>query len=158
VVPEEDSYYEVGYCCLPEGNGTGVFQRIAGYHGEITINPAGGAILRLTVVADLQKELPVVRSDIMIEYGPVEIAGKAYTCPVRNISITRSRIVTHNAFHGPVKTFVPYRTMLEDVSFTNYHFFRAESRVLPGFTPSPEENSPGPASAHRPAAMPPASQ
>jgi len=160
-VPKEDSHYQVAYCCLPEGDGTGVFHRVTGYHGEIAINPVNGAILRLTVMADLQPKLPaaragvmietmqaepnptlpIIRADIMVEYGPMEIGGKTYTCPVRSVSIMRDRTVTHihkdNSYGDFIRTFGPYMTELEDVSFQDYHVFRSESRVLPGFNPLP---------------------
>ena len=36
---------------------------------------------------------PDIRLAVMIEYGPVEIAGKSYICPVRSLSISRGRSV-----------------------------------------------------------------
>jgi hypothetical protein len=178
-VPKEDSQYEVTYCCLPYGDGTGIYRHMTGYHGEIVINPVSGAILRLTVVADLQPKLPaaragividtmqaepnptlpIIRADIMVEYGPVEIGGKTYTCPLRSVSIMRHRTVTHvhkdNPFGDFTRTHGPYMTELEDVSFQDYHVLRSESRVLPGFNPAPDERTPGPAVANPPAATSP---
>ena len=89
VVPESKSHYVVGYknpLLWYEG---GIAQRLTGYHGELAIDPATGAVLRQTVQADLTAGLPIVRSDTLVEYGPVVIAGKSYICPVRNISIER---------------------------------------------------------------------
>jgi hypothetical protein len=83
----------VGGCCLPDGDGTSAFEQNAGYHGEIAIDPLSGAILRLELVADLKSSTPLVRSDIMIEYGPAEIGGKTYICPVRSVSISRGKSV-----------------------------------------------------------------
>ena len=88
-IPAERSRYQVGACCLPDGDGNISFEQTVGYHGEIAIDPASGAILRLELVADLKSTTPLVRSDITVEYGPVEIGGKTYICPVRSVSISR---------------------------------------------------------------------
>jgi hypothetical protein len=69
----------------------------------------------------------------MIEYGPVEIGGERYICPVRSVSISKGRsVVVLTAWDERFKTFGPYLTMLNDVSFREYHVFRVESHVLPG--------------------------
>ena len=88
-VPKENqkSAYAAAGCCLPDGDGTGGFEKRTSYHGEISIDPASGAILRLTIEADLYGFVPLDRSDIMVEYSPVEIGGKNYICPVRSVSI-----------------------------------------------------------------------
>jgi VWFA-related protein len=140
VVPLEKSHYQVEYCCRLDGDGTGNFQKVTGYHGEIAINPASGTVLRLVLEADLKQFVPVDRSETMVEYGPVEIGGKTYICPVRSVSISRDRtVVPSTEWNESFKTFGPYMTMLNDVVFKGYHIFRAESRVLPGFEPSPDQ-------------------
>jgi hypothetical protein len=136
VIPAEKSHYEVVNCCLPDGDGTSAFQKHAGYHGEITIDPASGAILRLALEADLKSAVAMVRSDIMVEYGPVEIGPNTYTCPVRSVSISRGRTLrVMRGWDESFRTFGPFVTTLNDVAFGEYHMFRAESRVLPGFNP-----------------------
>lgn len=133
----EKSRYRVGGCCLPDGDGTNPFEKTVGYHGEIAIDPLSGAILRLELVADLKSTTPLVRSDILIEYGPVEIGGKTYICPVRSISISRGRSVTVlTEWDESFRTYGPYTTMLNDVAFERYHMFRAKSRMLTGFNPT----------------------
>ncbi|HEY2545308.1 MAG TPA: VWA domain-containing protein [Candidatus Acidoferrum sp.] len=131
--PAQESHYLVDGCCLPDGDGTNAFQEVAGYHGEIAIDPASGAILRLELVADLESTTPLVRSDIMLEYGPVEIGGKTYICPVRSVSISRARSVTLlTEWDESFRTFGSYATMLNDVTFDDYHLFRVSSRILSG--------------------------
>jgi hypothetical protein len=66
---------------------------LAGHHGEITIDPATGAILRLYIEADLEPNLPMTRASTLVEYGTVDIGGKPYICPLKSISISRSRTV-----------------------------------------------------------------
>ncbi|MGC2477928.1 MAG: VWA domain-containing protein [Candidatus Sulfotelmatobacter sp.] len=141
-IPAEKSRYQVGGCCLPGGDGTTPFEETVGYHGEIAIDPPSGAILRMELVADLKSTTPLVRSDIMIEYGPVQIGGKTYMCPVRSVSISRGRSVTTlTEWDESFRTYGPYATMLNDFAFEHYHVFRAKSHVLTSFNPSQEEQS-----------------
>ena len=102
-VPMKASSYEVKFCCVPVPvtSGRMYFSRITAYHGEIVANPEDGTILRLTLIADLEKGdlaslagdleagSPILRADILVEYGPVEIGGKLYTCPM-----TECRVLT----------------------------------------------------------------
>jgi VWFA-related protein len=135
VIPQEKSHFRVGYCCLPDGDGTTSFQTVQGYHGEITINPVTGAILWLTMEADLNAELPIVRSEVMVSYGPVDIGGKTYICPVTSIAIWRSRTVGVLAltdWGDSFRSYGPFATMLNEMDFDDYHIFRAESHVLTG--------------------------
>jgi VWFA-related protein len=141
-IPAEKSRYQVGVCCLPDGDGTDTFQTTAGYHGEIAIDPASGAILRLELVAEMKSTTPLVRSDIMIEYGSVEIGGKNYICPVRSVSISRARSVTVlTEWDESFRTYGPFATMLNDVVFEQYHMFRSKAHMLTDFNPAPEEKS-----------------
>jgi VWFA-related protein len=133
IIPQEKSHFRVGYCCLPEGDGTTSLQIVQGYHGEIAIDPETGAVLRLTIEADLDQGLPLVRSDILVDYGPVELGGKTYICPVRSLAVWRSRTVSILAltdWDERFRTYGPFSTMLNDMAFDNYHLFRAETRML----------------------------
>jgi hypothetical protein len=97
----------------------------------------------------------------MIEYGPVEVGGKSYICPVRSVSISRGRSVTvlsetlknreKIGFHESFRTYGPYATMLNDISFDAFHVFRADSHMLTGFTPAPEGESPSTVPSQTPA-------
>jgi hypothetical protein len=154
-VPEGKSQYQIQYCCLPDGDGTDIFKKLPGYHGKIMIDPVSGAILRMTVEAELQSHLPVNQSKVMVEYGPVEIGGKTYICPVRSISIMRERSVrpSQDRF-GRYRVYRPYMSLLNDVAFEDYHIFRAESRILTGYELAPEGEQENPGSTRAPAAAP----
>ena len=164
VIPMEKSSYDTAGCCLPDGDGTSAFQKRAGYHGEIAIDPTTGALLRLELIFDLRSTTPLLQSEVMIEYGPVEIGGKSYTCPVRSVSISRGRSVAVLAetlqggekieWHESFRTYGPYATMLNDITFDSFHMFRADSQMLPGFNQLPEGKSPGAVPAQIPAAPP----
>jgi VWFA-related protein len=156
VVPGEKSVYPIRGCCLPGGNGTNSFEVLSGYHGEIAIDPSSGAILHLEAEADLEGFTPVIRSGIMVAYGPVEIGGKTFICPVRSVSIMRMRSVTTlTEWDESFRTYGPYLTMLNDISYQDYHMFRGDSRMMPGFNPTPGENSSDPSPAHPPVAVAP---
>jgi hypothetical protein len=105
------------------------------YHGEVAIDPSSGTILRLAVQAEQPLSSPILQSDIMVEYGPVEIGGKTYTCPVRSVSIGIGSgfmsVYPFTPSPSPADT-----TLLNDMTFDNYHQFRSESRILTGNIPA----------------------
>jgi hypothetical protein len=76
----------------------------------------------------------------MIEYGPVEIGGTKYICPVRSISVMRNRsVINASEWDESFMTYGPYATMLNDTEFSNYHLFGSTARILPGFTAAPDD-------------------
>jgi VWFA-related protein len=136
-VPKAKSHYEVVYCCVAEQAGVRAanlfpFRKLEGYHGEIAIDPATGIIRRLTLKAELKADDPVVKADIMVEYGPVEIGGQAYTCPLRSVSSSRAESVQVDPnFHFSLANQLqPLKNQIADTTFENYHVFRSETRVL----------------------------
>jgi VWFA-related protein len=138
-VPLEASEFEVGFCCLADPDGSIVFRKKTGYHGEIAIDPASGTILRLTVIADLEARLPLLTSEIMVEYGPVMLGGKTYIGPTRSVSMSRQRTVTIlNEWGESFGVDGRFETILNDVAFGQYHIFGSESRMLPGYRPVPD--------------------
>jgi len=147
-VPLEKSHFRVNYCCVagsdPGSVETQPFDRIVGYHGDITVDPHEGSILRLTVQADLKPVDPISKADIMVDYGPVEIGGKSYICATRSVAL--SSAISHSDF----KAYSPYvaetpqgppQKLLNDVAFEDYHMFRADTRMLTG-SEAQEEGAP----------------
>jgi VWFA-related protein len=133
-VPAEQSLYSVDGCCLPSGDGSSGFAFKPGYHGEIAIDPASGAILRVQVEADLKGFVPLKQSDIMVSYGPVAIGGKIYILPARSVHIWRKRTVpVLEEWNASFNTWGPYTTMVNQFTFEDYHMFRGESRMLGRF-------------------------
>jgi VWFA-related protein len=110
------------------------------FHGELGVDPANGAILRLTVQADLEPRLPLDRSGVMVEYGPVVIGENTYICPERSVSISRQRrIMDIDEWGETFKVDAPFETLLDDMVFDKYHMFRSTARMLPGYTPARED-------------------
>jgi hypothetical protein len=147
-VPLDQSHYKVSYCCVVEVTGRRVVHLTPGYHGELTIDPATGVVYRVTVQADLKPGERLAISSIVVEYGPVEIGGKSYICPVKGIAISLGAGI---GLHSPqIIDFReanlnkqtpgspgPMQTTLNESVFEQYHLFRADTRLVlsPGSTP-----------------------
>lgn len=119
-------------------------QFIPPYHGEIGIDPADGSILRLTMIADLGPKDPVTKSDLLVSYGPVEIGGATYICPLKSIALTlvHEVRVNSNSFSAYQAELGPLQTRVNDAVFRNYHLFRAEMRILTDDASSPDGTPP----------------
>ncbi len=137
-VPKEKSHYEVDYCCTPTSemalDTMAPFHQLSGYHGEITINPQDGTIVRLSVEANLTASDPITRAALVVEYGSVEIGGKNYICPLRSLSMSVAQEVqfSQGRYPRPLEFAMrPLKTLLNEVAFEQYHMFRADMRVLP---------------------------
>jgi hypothetical protein len=140
VVSKEKSHYQVEYCCVFTEGESHVFQQFSGYHGFIAVDPGSGAILRVTLEADLKPSDPLVKSEILVEYSAVEIGGRAYICPVKSVSLSVAPALPANAFEVQRyrNTLLDQRggsrdhlqTLLNDVAFSHYHLFRAEAHVV----------------------------
>lgn len=148
-VPKEQSHYDVRFCCVPEGDGMGLYRQRSAYHGEITVDPANGAILRVTLQASLNPIFPMEKADIAVEYGPVEIGGRTYVCPTKSIAIAKAHVEPHNdqakpQFRGMLSeesnaNALPLQVLMNDIAFGEYHVFRSEARVLPADPPTQNE-------------------
>ncbi len=152
-VPKEKSHYDVRFCCVAEAYGfeVSVLTQRVGYHGEITVDPDSGTILRLTVLADIEPGNPIGQADIAVEYGPVVIGGRTYFCPIRGIALARSPDLkaVRSALAPPTSAGSasnlptlqkaslsslaqePRQTLLNDVAFREFHLFRGDAKVVP---------------------------
>jgi len=158
-VPNEKSHYLVQFCCYFDGFGSDgtpimrVFSENAAYHGEIAFDPASGAILRIAMEAELTAGELVSKAAMLVEYGPTEIAGKTYVCPVKSVSILmahtgqQSGMVSKEHYKGSAKTY------LNDVAFRQYRRFGSETRILAGDDGDSSQPR-GPASADAPYSPP----
>lgn len=133
-VPQEQSHYSVAL--HGDYGEMGFAEQVTGYHGEVAVDAATGTIRRVTVEADPRIGSPIVRGDILVEYGPVEIGGRTYTCPVRSVSIS----VQGDGLGGGMSGLdwpgaARESTLLNDVRFEDYHLFRAQMQILTGAVP-----------------------
>jgi hypothetical protein len=143
-VPAEKSHYEVAYCCIIKRNGDRVYYRqFSAYNGEIAIDPSIGTIFRLSLKATgLKSTDPIVKANIVVEYGAVELGGKTYICPLRGIALSLASEV-QPLLGGREEDFPPLQTSLNNVVFEQYHLYSASSRVLPGYTEEQLRKPPG---------------
>jgi hypothetical protein len=143
-VPEEQSNYMVG---IPSG---GKIEEVyPGYHGEIALDPATGAILRISAVLQLTSPYEGMQTAILVEYAPVTIGEQSYICPVRGVAF--SKVPVAQAAAPQAGSAVNVQTQLNDVAFTQYHLFRSNARIVTG------ESGQGDAPAGSPPAAAPAS-
>jgi hypothetical protein len=137
-VPEQASHYRVASVGAMRET-----QRDPAYHGEIAINPADGSILRLTMVAELKPDNPMTDASLLVDYGPVEFGGVTYICPVRSLALSLVRVVVEQVDdRGPRvmperSSLGPPQAYLNVVQFTQYHLFRADTRILAGDSQEP---------------------
>ena len=144
-VPKGASHYQVEFCCIAGR----LFKQMPAYHGEVTIDPADGTILRITLISDLTKSDPIEKAALMVEYGAVELGEKTFICPVKSISITVAPVQVNRKSFLPKSVTVPtlsgnsrieiqgnggddapLQVMLNEVVFDKYHLFQSESRIL----------------------------
>jgi VWFA-related protein len=122
-VPIGKSHYMVEF-----PSATGTERRFPAYHGEITLDQSDGTVLRLTVVSQLAPPLQSVETEILVEYGTVVIGERNYICPVRGVALSRTPIVGGNP-NMPLAA-RPLQTQLNDISFIQYHLFRASAHIV----------------------------
>jgi VWFA-related protein len=127
-VPASASHYEV-LNAVPSN--PGIVHTKPGYHGSIGVNPADGTILRITMDADLTRGAPFRRAAILVEYGPVDIAGTTFTCPLRSIALSMA-LDDPDTINGDAP-----REWLNETQFTHYHRFASTTRVLAGGSAPP---------------------
>ena len=141
IIPREFAHFEVSFCCLADQDRTVLFNTmdtVSAYHGEITIDPETGAIYRITAEADLLPRLPIDRSDVMVEFSPTVIGGQTFICPMRSVSISRSRkVILNHEWNMAFGIYGPFETILNDVAFSNYHLFGSQHRILTDVSPAP---------------------
>jgi hypothetical protein len=134
-VPAEKSHYEVGSSWVRDSRGNRVvIQKFSAYRGEIAIDPSNGTILRLLLSAVAKPTDPLVKADLLVEYGPIVLAGKTYVCPVRSVALS---IGSGKQFFSQQAQPAPrlQQTSLNDVAFERYHLFHADARIVSGLKP-----------------------
>ena len=139
-VPEPTSFFTAEFCCMAYDFDSIPFKQPAPFHGEITVNPSTGAIMRLTIQADLAWRLPLERSDVMVEYAPVTRGPRTFICPVKSVSISRQRrTVAIDEWGESFRVYGPFETLLNQMRFERYRIFGSTYRILPDFTEVPAQ-------------------
>lgn len=118
-VPKSASHDLIDLCCYLWFHGT------PAYHGDLSIDPATGSIVQLTLDAELDSGASVRVSKMSARYGPVEIDGKSYICPLRGVAVG----IIHDA-QLEKRDGVGLERFVNVVHFTDYHKFGSTARIL----------------------------
>ncbi len=100
----------------------------AGYHGTFTVDPETGMIHQIEIQANLASDDILRRADIVVQYGPVQIADKTYICPIHSVAISAALEPHQSDLTAPIVTVKELQ--LNDVSFTNYRRFGSEATLV----------------------------
>lgn len=118
---------------------------LVAYHGQIAVNPLDGSILRITMMGDFNPASLQLRADLMVDYGPNEIGGKTYICPVKSVALSAAWPPDHLLDRGEDARGDLLRGIgINETRFTHYHLFRAEIHILSGDGIQPESSSAAP--------------
>lgn len=150
-VPRAASHYVVGSCCV-HGR---PFQEAGAYHGELTVNPSTGTIRRLTIITDAPPDAPLAHWGMLVQYAPVALGGKQYDCPVKSIAVYRGPanptapgIYKRQGIKNSAQPNAPIlmQNQLNQTTYTDYHLFRANVKILPykGHPPAKPSTQPTP--------------
>jgi hypothetical protein len=135
-VPQPESHYEVNYAC----NGSPSFHAQPAYQGTLALDPATGAILRVTIQASSKAGDPLSHVASVVEYGPVEIGGKTYICPLHSLAF--SVVEANSCTHEQHNISVVQPMYLNRTTFTDYHRLGSTWRIVPdaaGATQAPQK-------------------
>lgn len=128
-VPQEISHYTVLFRA-------GEKPQTPAYHGEIAVDPANGTIRRVALVSQLIAP-EAVETSILVEYSSLAIGNGTYICPVKGVALSRvpgSTVqLTSPDDEGRPASYatIPPQTLVNDVSFTEYHVFHGDVRIVP---------------------------
>lgn len=190
-VPRTASHYNVNYCCIRDAKSIGSsrvnysgergrqgpspylansvnllpFVETPGYHGTISIDPATGTVVRITIEAELSGSDPLSRAATAIEYGRISIGDASYFCPIHSLALSMedADLASLNggqqdsqsagpAWKSPsVGVDTKPILLINETRFVNYHRLGSTVRILTdaastGTTPASSESSAAPAS------------
>ncbi|MBS1806149.1 MAG: VWA domain-containing protein [Acidobacteria bacterium] len=94
------------------------------YHGSLWVDPGSGAVLGVTVVADLKGDNTLQRGAILVEYGSVQIASTTFICPTRSLALSAAAANVKSTMEGQTTLW------LNENLFSDYHRFASTSRIL----------------------------
>lgn len=132
-VPQQFSHYTLNEPWIDHNTSV-----LPAYHGEIAINPVDGTVLRLTMIADIGPKDLVVKANLSVDYGEVEIGAKKFICPVKSVALTLVHVQHGGEIdsvgigweHEKWSTLGPAQTFVNDMRFSEYHQFRSETVIV----------------------------
>jgi VWFA-related protein len=164
-VPRHESHYHVHFCCLlsqeyqggqsvhnrnmpryhsgnqnpVETTGLNAYEATPPYHGTLSIDPANGAIVRLTLDAELDPDNAITRASTVVEYSRVVIGDQPFVCPVRSIAISSQQGPPPS---GEEVQRVPIIS-INETTFAQYHRLGSSVRLIAsGAVPGSDVSAP----------------
>ncbi len=108
---------------------------IVPYHGSLYADPTSGAILRITSnPSDIPSELRTKSIETTIDYSPVNIGGQSYILPAK----------------ATVLLVTPSNNIRNEIEFTKFRKFEAESRITYSSNPEGQTTQPDKAASPNP--------
>jgi len=128
-VPLEASHYAFDFCCVwdPGTKRLLSYHGTRAYHGQLWIDPATGAVMRVTVESKPATSGGFLHFALMVDYGKVNIGGKLSICPLHSVYISTVRTSADGKYWE-------YR-FLNEVRFTRYRRFGSTVRILSAMPP-----------------------
>jgi hypothetical protein len=135
-VSKSDSHYEVNYSCAANKP----FHDNPSYHGSLLVDPASGAILRVTLEADWKNGDPISHIASVIEYGPVTVGDRRYILPLRSLTFMMEE-ANACAHHGRNQRLAKPVTMLNRTTLSHYHRLGSSSTIISARKVEPNSDS-----------------
>ena len=113
------------------------------YHGTIAVDPSTGAVMRLTIQAELHSSESMSLAETMVQYGPVTIGERPFICPVRSLAISemdrRSAALALVGLGDPAEwegaappSGKSTILLVNETQFAEYHRLGSTARILTG--------------------------
>ena len=131
---------------IPKSTETHSYSETPAYHGNLAIDPATGAVLRITIETDLKSGNPLLRAATVVQYGPVVIGDRQFICPIRSLAVSMEEAsmaaagtpksttlngVGDNAlWQSPTTRIAGPVLLMNETRFVDYHRLGSTMRVI----------------------------
>jgi len=151
---------EITNASIPGSAALHTYSETPAYHGSISIDPTTGAVVRITITADLGYKNPLLRAETAVEYGPITIGDRQFICPTRSIAVSLEpgnlagcRTAQHSADSGGDNPLWQSAVsscendpvlLINETRFIDYHRLGSSARILTdvaGITGAPPANA-----------------
>ena len=157
-VPRAASHYSVHYCCdvsygpALDGQHQTMISvpsvLLAGYHGQLAIDPATGVIRQIRLFVDPRPGESLLRGAMRIEWGPMTVGASPKIVPLHSVTLTTTPDKWEQ--RGIIQTVD--RTRINETEFSAYHRFGSVARIITDVASEQPPAAPQSASGAAPAA------
>lgn len=141
-IPQQESHYTIEYNFASNPQDPSISplgeQSILGpgYHGEIAIDPGTGRVARIVVICDFPPDEPLLKANVELEYGTVEVGGSNYLLPLRGVTVTSFSLATHHYLFDMGVTLGEQSdqftvTSVDDLAFSEYRIYKPRLKIAP---------------------------